>query len=413
MKNKGYTTRLVHADRVINSPSDGSVHFPTSKSVLFEYKDVNDLVDVFQGKQAGHVYSRSSSSSSTALQNILTELEAGVGAITFATGMAAISTALLALLKAGDHIIVSRYLFGNTRSFLETLSHFGVQVSYVDMTDVSNVVEQIRDNSKLVFTETIANPVTQVADLGAIGKLCKQQGLLYMIDSTMTPSMIFDAKKVQASMTVSSLTKYVAGHGSVLGGCLIDTGLFDWQSYENINPLYQKGDVKQWGLTQVRKKGLRDLGATLAPESASAISLGLETLALRLEKVCENALRLATFLHGHEKVANVYYPGLADHPQHFLAREHFNGRYGGIFSIDLSEGLDPHEFLNQLQTVISATHLGDTRTLALPVASTIFFENPEHERAKMGISENMIRFSVGIEDIDDLVADLERAFAAM
>lgn len=410
MKNKGLTTRLVHADRLLNSPQDGAVHFPTSNSVLFEYKDVNELVEVFQGKKVGHVYSRSSSSSNTALQNILAEMEHGIGAVTFATGMAAITAALIALLKHGDHIVVSQYLFGNTRSFMGTLSDFGVDISYVDVTDVSKVESALRDNTRLVFSETIANPVTQVADLAAIGELCKQRNLLFLLDNTMTPSLMLDSQSIGASITVCSLTKYFAGHGSVLGGALIDTGCFDWQHYPNINPFYQVGDPAQWGLTQIKKKGLRDMGATLAPQSTHDISIGLETLALRLNRTCENAQRLANYLQGHPKVDKVYYPGLKEHPQHELATALFAGEYGGIFSIDLASDVDSLAFLNHLQMVICATHLGDTRTLALPVASTIFYENGAAERAKMGISENMIRFSVGIEDVQDIIADLEQAF---
>lgn len=410
MKDKGFTTRLVHSDRTLNPSNDGAVHFPTSNSVLFEYNDVNDLVDVFQGKKAGHVYSRSSSSSNSALQNILCELDNGVGAITFSTGMASISAVMLSLLKQNEHIIVSQYLFGNTRSFFETLQNFGVKISFVDVTDVNNVVEALTPNTRMVFSETIANPVTQVADLGAIGKFCAKNKLLFVVDTTMTPSVFFDAKSVNASITISSLTKYLAGHGNVLGGAVVDTGLFDWSDYPNISEHYKSGDPVQWGLTQIKKKGLRDIGATLAPRSASEISIGLETLALRLERCSKNAMRLATYLHAHDKVKNVYYPGLSDHPQHFIARELFGGCYGGIFSIDLEDDIDSHKFLNHLNTIICATHLGDTRTLALPVASTIFFENGHEQRELMGINDNMIRFSVGIEDIDDIVADLEQAF---
>lgn len=413
MKNKGFTTRLVHSDRALNKPSDGSVHSPTSNSVLFEYQDVNDLVDVFQGRKVGHVYSRSSSSSNTSLQNQLCDIEGGIGSVTFSTGMAAISSALFALLKNRDHIIVSQYLFGNTRSFMDTLSNLGIEITFVDVTDVNDVAQALKPNTRLVFSETIANPVTQVADLAAIGKLCAEENIIFMVDNTMTPGYVFDAKQIHASMTVCSLTKYIAGHGSVLGGALVDTGLYDWSRYPNIFELYKTDDHSQWGLMQVRKKGLRDLGATLAPAAASEIAIGLETLALRMDRCCQNALRLATYLHSHDKVENVYYPGLADHPQHFIARELFKGSYGGIFSLDLVEGADIHAFLNQLKTVITATHLGDTRTLGLPVASTIFYESGAEQRAKMGIGDNMIRFSVGIEDIDDIVADFEQAFKAI
>lgn len=410
MKNKGFTTRLVHADRLLNKPESGAVHQATNNSVLFEYKDAQCLVDVFQGKRAGHVYSRSSSGSNTALQNILTHVEGGIGAITFSTGMAAITATMLSLFKMGDHLIVSHFLFGNTRSFAETLQSLGIELSFVDVTDVQKVKAAFKHNTKAVYLETIANPVTQVADLRAIGQLCQSKNTLFLVDNTMTPANIFDANSVLASLTISSLTKYIAGHGNVLGGAVVDTGLFDWRGFENILPIYRGPDATQWGLTQIRKRGLRDMGGTLSPDSAHAISIGLETLVLRTDKVCENAMRLASYLHNHDKVSSVYYPGLVDHPQHFLAREYFTG-YGGILSLDLVDDIDPIQFLNTLNLVICATHLGDTRTLALPVASTIYFESTAQERQEMGVNDNMIRMSIGIEDIDDIVADFEQAFA--
>jgi O-acetylhomoserine (thiol)-lyase len=411
LKDKGFTTRLVHADRLLNAPESGAVHQATNNSVLFEYKDAQGLVDVFQGKKAGHVYSRSSSGSNVALQNILTHLEGGIGAVTFATGMAAITATMFSLFKAGDHLIVSHFLFGNTRSFAETMQTLGIELSFVDVTDVQNVEAAFKKNTKAVYLETIANPVTQVADLRAIGQLCKSKKCLFIVDNTMTPANVFDANSVLASLTVSSLTKYIAGHGNVLGGAVVDTGLFDWGNFENILPIYRGADVSQWGLIQVRKRGLRDMGGTLSPDSAHAISIGLETLVLRTNKICENAMRLASFLHNHVNVSAVYYPGLSHHPQHFLAKELFNG-YGGILSLDLANHIDPIKFLNALNLVICATHLGDTRTLALPVASTIYFESSVKERQEMGVNDNMIRLSIGIEDIDDIIADFEYALAS-
>lgn len=410
MKDKGFTTRLVHADRILNSPENGAVHQATDNSVLFEFSDAQGIVDVFQGKKAGHVYGRSSTGSAVALQNILNHLEDGVGAATFSTGMAAISGTLLSLFKAGDHLIISHYLFGNTRSFIETLGALGIEISFVDVTDVQEVKQAYKENTKGVYLETIANPVTQVSDLRAIGQYCQEKNLLFIVDSTMTPPTMFDAKSILASLTLTSLTKYIAGHGNVLGGALVDTGLYDWSQFDNILDIYRGADSRLWGLTQIRKRGLRDMGATLSPQSAHEISIGLETLVLRTQKINENALSIASYLHNHEQVSAVYYPGLADHPQHYLAREYFNG-YGGILSFDLVDGIDPIEFLNALELVICATHLGDTRTLALPVASTIYFECSPKQRAEMGISDNMIRMSIGIEDNDDLVADFEQAFA--
>jgi O-acetylhomoserine (thiol)-lyase len=376
---------------------------------LFEFEDVADLEAVFQGKKPGHVYSRSSSGSAVALQNMLADLESGVGAVTFATGMAAISSVLFSLLKAGDHIIVSQYLFGNTRSFMETLENFAIEISFVDVTDARLVRQALKENTKLVFCESIANPVTQVSDMQGISELCAERGLLFILDNTMTPAPILDAKSLNVSMVITSLTKYIGGHGNVLGGVAIDLGNYDWLRYTNIVDKYKVADTSQWGLTQIRKRGLRDMGATLAPGSAHQVAIGFETLKLRLEKTCENAMTIAEFLQEHESVQKVYYPGLSDHPQYERASELFNGMYGGILSFELAENVSMKDFLNSLELVISATHLGDTRTLALPAASTIFYENGPEQRAAMGVVDSLIRMSIGIEDAQDINADIAQA----
>lgn len=411
MKKNQLATTLVHADRKLNSPQFGGVHEASNNSVLFDFEDVADLEAVFQGKKAGHVYSRSSSSSAASLQNILSELDGGIAATVFATGMAAISATFYSLLRAGDHIIVSQYLFGNTRSFFDQLTHFSIDVSYVDVSDASNVANAIKDNTKIVFCETIANPNTQVADLYKIGDYCEQHKLLFVLDNTMTPSVMFNAHSVKANLLTTSLTKYVAGHGNVLGGALIDLGNFDWRTYANIDEFYKGADSSMWGSIQIRKKGLRDMGATLAPHSAHLVSVGLETLSMRMQKTSENALTIAEFLSKNVYIRKVNYPGLLSHPQHALASQVFAGKagYGGILSFELNPDVDMRGFLNKLNLILRATHLGDTRTLALPVASTIFYENGPEKRAEMGISDTLIRLSVGIEDVGDLIDDIANA----
>ncbi|MBF7072763.1 cystathionine gamma-synthase family protein [Glaciecola sp. MH2013] len=413
MKNLSPETRLVHADRLLNRPQSGGVHEATNNSVLFEFEDVQGLVDVFQGKKAGHVYSRSSSSSAVSLQNILNDFDKGVGAVVFATGMAAISATFYSLLKAGDHIVVSQFLFGNTRSFMSSLENFGIEVTLVDVTEARNVEDAIKANTKMVFCESIANPVTQVSDLVGIGELCQSKNILFALDNTMTPHTLLDAKKVNASLLLTSLTKYIGGHGNVLGGVVVDTGLYDWAGFSNIDDKYRVTDISQWGLTQIKKRGLRDMGATLAPQSAHQISIGLETLSMRMSRTCANAMALAKYLSTHKGVDNVFYPGLLEHPQHERAKALFNRGYGGILSVELDASIDVHQFLNQLKLIISATHLGDTRTLALPVASTIFYENGAEQRKKMGIRDSLIRISVGIEDIEDILADFDQAFETL
>jgi len=224
----------------------------------------------------------------------------------------------------------------------------------------------------------------------------------------MTSPWLYRPKQHHASLIINSLTKYIGGHGNALGGAVTDTGLFDWTRFPNIYDAYKTAKPAQWGVLQIRKKGLRDVGATLAAEPAHRLAQGAETLALRMERCCGNALHLARFLADHSKVTKVYYPGLEDHPQHRLAGELFRD-YGGLMSFELVEGIDCFDFLNRLKLAISSSHLGDNRTLAIPIAQTIFWEMGPERRAEMGIAESLIRVSVGIEDLEDLIGDFRQA----
>ncbi|MBY0570084.1 MAG: aminotransferase class V-fold PLP-dependent enzyme, partial [Burkholderiaceae bacterium] len=229
----GFTTTILHSDRQKNI-EHGSVHKPVHTSVLFGYKDARDLAAVFQGKQSGYRYGRQGNPTVSALEDKITSMEAGVSTITFATGMAAIGAVFQALLRAGDHIVSSKFLFGNTNSLWQTASAQGLDVSLVDATAVANVEAGLTPATRMVFVETIANPRTQIADLKRIGRLCQERGILFVVDNTITSPYLFQPKTVGASLVVNSLTKYIAGHGNVLGGALTDTGLFDWAAYPNI-----------------------------------------------------------------------------------------------------------------------------------------------------------------------------------
>jgi O-acetylhomoserine (thiol)-lyase len=217
---------------------------------------------------------------------------------------------------------------------------------------------------------------------------------------------------VQASLVVHSLSKYIGGHGNALGGAVVDTGLFDWAAYPNIFPAYRKVKPEMQGIQQIRKKGLRDQGATLIADAAHRIAVGAETMALRVDRTCSNALALARTLAAHPKVARVYYPGLPEHPEHTRATELFR-RYGGLLSFELVDGADYVDMLNRLRYAVRATHLGDTRTLVIPVAPTIYWEMGAERRASMGIADSLVRVSVGIEDEADLVADFTQALDAI
>ena len=400
----------LHAERRSGN-EHAAVHKPLHPSATFAFKNARDLVAVFQGAQPGFVYARQGNPTTGALEARLTALEGGRGTACFTTGMSAITATLLTLLRAGDHIVSSQFLFGNTSSLLQTLQGLGVTVSFVDATQAGEVEAALRPETRMVFVETIANPRTQVADLAGIGALCRQRGLVYVVDSTMTTPVLLRARDVGASLVVHSLSKGIGGHGHALGGSVTDTGLFDWSAYPNIAEPYRKGDPGNWGLQQIRKKGLRDMGFTLRAEDAHRIAIGAETMALRVKQASANALALAEWLSVQPQVAKVHYPGLAGHAQHERAAGLFKGSFGPLMSFELRPGADVFTFLDALRLVILSSHLADNRTLAIPVAQTIFWEAGAERRAAMGITDGLIRLSVGIEDLADLQADLAQALS--
>jgi len=406
-KSYGFTTTILHSDRQKNI-EHGSVHKPMHSSVTFGYRDARELAAVFQGRQPGYRYGRQGNPTVSALEDKITRMEGGQATICFATGMAAIGAVAQALLRAGDHVVSSAFLFGNTNSLWQTVASHGTEVSMVDATDVANVEAAITPATRLVFVETIANPRTQIADLARIGALCRARGILFVVDNTMTSPYLFQPKEVGAGLVINALTKSIGGHGIALGGAVTDTGLYDWNAYPNIYDNYKRFPAPQWGVAQIRAKALRDFGGSLGPEAAHHLAVGAETLALRMERECANALALARMLEADPRVAAVHYPGLASHPQHALAGQLFRAA-GSLFSFELADGIDCFDYLNRLRLAIPASNLGDTRTLVIPVAHTIFHEMGAERRASMGIAESLIRVSVGIEDEADLLDDFRQA----
>ena len=407
---RGFTTSILHSDRE-GGIEHGAIIKPLHLSVAYGYADARDLAAVFQGRKPGYVYGRQGNPTSAALEAKVTKMEDGVATVCFATGMAAIGAAMLSLLRAGDHVVASSFLFGNSVSLFNTLAAHGAKVDFVDATDAANVQRALTPATRIVFVETIANPRTQVADLVGIGALCAERGIVYIVDNTMTSPWLFQPRAVGASLVVNALTKYVGGHGNALAGSITDTGNFDWARYPNIADAYKSAAPALWGVTQIRKKGLRDWGGTLAPEQAHHIAAGAETLALRMERACANAQALAEMLAAHPSVRAVHYPGLPGHPQHARANSLFRG-CSGLLSFELVDGVDCFEVLNRLKVVVLSSNLGDNRTLAIPVAHTIFWEMGPERRAEMGIADSLVRVSVGIEDAADLLADFASALRA-
>jgi O-acetylhomoserine (thiol)-lyase len=406
---RGFTTAILHSDR--GAPIEhGSLHKPLHLSVAYGYRDARDLAAVFQGRAQGYAYGRQGNPTTAALEEKISRMEDGLATACFGTGMAAIGAIMLSLLRAGDHIVSSAFLFGNTNSMFATLAAQGLEVSFVDATDARAVEVALKPATRLVFVETIANPRTQIADLARIGELAAARGLIYVVDNTMTSPYLFRPKTVSASLAVNALTKYIGGHGNALGGSVTDCGNFDWTRYPHIDDAYKGPRPALWGITQIRKKGLRDWGGTLGAEQAHHLAVGAETLALRLERACANALALAEFLAAHPRVRAVHYPGLTSHPQHALARSLF-ARFGALLAFELDPALDCFDFLNRLRNVVLSSNLGDNRTLAIPVAHTIYWEMGPERRASMGIADSLIRISVGIEEREDLLADFAQALA--
>ncbi|WP_394790303.1 cystathionine gamma-synthase family protein [Rhodoferax sp.] len=410
MATQGFTTAIVHGDKAL-APGHGAVHTPIHTSVQYGFDKVEDLIGVFQGTlKGGFNYARQGTPTTAALEAKVTKMEDGLGSICFATGMGAITAIFLTLLRSGDHLVASQFVFGNTNSIFGTLRGLGIEVTTVDATDVAHVAAAIQPNTRMVFVETIANPGTQVPDMAAIGTLCASKGLVYVVDNTITSPVLFKPKSVQASLVVNSLTKTIGGHGSALGGAVTDTGLFDWNGYPNIFPAYRKGDARQWGLQQIRKKGLRDMGASLSSEHAHSIAMGAETATLRVAQSSATALELARFLEAHPAVVKVHYPMLESHPQHALAKQFFSAG-SWLLAFELADVDACMAFINRLQIPVKATGLGDTRTLIIPVAPTIFWEAGAEVRGKMGIADGLIRLSVGLEESADLLADFAQALA--
>jgi O-acetylhomoserine (thiol)-lyase len=401
-------TAVLHHNR-LSVLEHGAVHAPLHSSVPYVHATTANLIAVFQQNIPGFTYARQSNPTNASLESQISLLEEADDTIVFATGMGAISAVFFAFLKQGDHIVCSRYIFGNTSSLLGTFEGFGVDVDFVDATSVESVELAIRPETRMVFVETIANPGTEVADLEGIGALCRDRGVLFVVDNSLSTPALIRPTSYGAGLVINSLTKGIGGHGQAMGGAVSDTGKFDWTEYQGINPLYRSGDPARWGATQIRRKGLRDGGASLRPDDATKLATGMETLHLRAERACSNALALARWLAARAEVSEVRYPGLETHPQHERAKRLFGAKFGQLLSFTLQPEIEPATFLDRLEKVAIATHLWDTRSLALPVAPTIYHEMGEEGRRLAGIDEGLIRVSVGLEHIDDVIIDFEQA----
>ncbi len=403
----GFTTKALHTRPTHKDPY-GAMRFPIYQSSAFEFEHAEDLEAVFKGQKMGHVYTRSSNPSIEAYEQTIRSISGAFGVIATATGMAAISNALFALLKSGDNIITTKYLFGNTLSLFQTLlSDFGVEVRYVDVNNLEEIRSNIDDKTRLLFCESISNPQLIVPDFGAIKAVLSEKNIPLIVDTTMTPWNIFDAKKHGVDIEIISATKYLSGGGHVLGGLIVDNGTFNWKNHVTLEPYYKKFGPNAF-MARLRKETFRNLGSTLSAQSAYLLCLGLETLDLRVGRSCQNALSVAKHLQNKAQIIRVDYPLLETSSSYENASKQFSGG-GAIVTFSLENKEKAYAFLNALKLIRRGTNIQDNKSLAIAPYHTIYAEYSEEQRLSYQLTQGMIRLSVGIEDIEDLLEDIDQA----
>ncbi|HEX2999753.1 MAG TPA: PLP-dependent transferase [Armatimonadota bacterium] len=389
----------------------GATAVPIHQTAAFAYPTAETIANVFNGHAPGYIYSRVANPTATAFESRLTAMEGGIGCLSCASGMAAIASTAMGLTRAGDHVVASRGIFGGTYSFFtKTLARFGVTTSFVDAGSVSAFEHALTPATKFIFVETITNPQMAVPDLPAIAAVAHAAGIPLVVDSTVTTPVLLRPGAFGADIVLHSVSKFINGHGNSLGGAIIDTGHYDWRQgpFADISELAARAG-KMAFLAHLRRLIYRDLGCCPSPLNTFLHLTGIEGLPLRMEAHCRNAQALAEYLVAHPKVAWVHYPGLETNPYHAVASRLFDGKYGALLTFGVGTRDAAVRFINEVKLALNMSHLGDSRTLVVHPASTIFQEFSATERQNAGVSEDLIRVSVGVEDIDAIREDFAQA----
>lgn len=404
-----FDTLLVHGGTT-PGPA-GATKAPIVQATAFAHETAEELEDIFRGRSVGQIYTRIGNPTTESLERRLTVIEDGIATIVTASGMAAITTAVMTIVRSGDEILSSSSVFGGTFSlFRDTLSNYGVSTRFVDPTDLPALSGAINETTRLIFIETIGNPKMDVPDVAAIAAIAREHGIPLVVDATISTPYLARMKELGADIIIHSTSKYINGTANSIGGAIVDCGTFDWQSakFPHFAPFYKK--YRNFAFTaRTRKLIHKDFGACAAPMNSFLFAEGLETLALRMERHCANALELARFLDGHEKVRWVNYPGLPDSPYHEVARRQFGSRFGGILTFGLADRESAFSLINNLQLATNLANIGDTKTLVIHPASTICCDYTPEVKALMGVTEELIRVSVGIEESSDIIEDFAEA----
>ena len=389
----------------------GATALPIFQSTSFAYDSAENIEAVFAGRDAGFVYTRIGNPTLDQFERRMTRLEDGLASVSCASGMAAISTTVLALAGTGDEIVSANSIFGGTYSlFAHTLSRCGITTRFVETTDVGAYREAVSDRTRLIFVETVGNPKLDVPDIAAIAEVAKEQGIVLVVDNTVTTPVLCRPRELGADIVIHSTSKYINGHGNAIGGLIVDCGTFDWAAprYAHLKPFHDR--VRQFAFVAgLRNRVHRDLGGCFSPFNAFLMSIGIDSLAVRMERHCANAARVADVLAVDGRVEDVRYPGLPDHPDHTVAGRQFAGRYGALLTVSLGSKARCFTFINALRRTHNLANLGDARTLVIHPASTFCRDAGEQELQAMGVTDDLVRLSIGIEHVDDILEDIEQA----
>jgi O-acetylhomoserine (thiol)-lyase len=404
----GFTTKIINT---VSGKADGHfpTHVPVYSNAAFTFESAEAMESAFLGRTPDHIYSRISNPTVEHFEKRVQSITGALAVTAVSSGMAAIANVFITIAKSGDNFITSRSLFGNTFSlFHSTLNSLGVEPRFCDLSDPKSILEKIDDRTVAIFFETITNPQLEIADISILSEIAKSKNIVLISDSTITPPNIFKAAKFGVNIEVISSTKIISGGATSIGGLIIDYGNYNWTSNSKLSDLSKRFGPFAFNF-KLKKEVQRNIGACLSPFNAYLQSLGLETLELRFNKSVENCLEIARFLSNHSKIKKVNYPGLSGSEYYVLANKQFGKLPGSILTFELVSREKCFEFLNRLKILRRATNLNDNRSLIMHPASTIYCDYQPEERIKMKISDTLIRLSVGIEDIEDLLSDIEFA----
>ncbi len=419
-----FDSKLIHAGWDSDADSEGSITVPIYKTTAYQFNDTEHAASLFALKEFGNIYSRLGNPTVGALEARLTALEDGAMSVALSSGTSAVMYSLINIMSQGDNFVTANQLYGGTYTMFDNiLPEYGIDSKKVDITDLTAVENAIDEKTRAIYCETITNPGLVVADISGLGEIAKSKGIPLIVDATFTTSAICKPFDFGADIVVYSLTKWMSGHGRVIAGAVIEKGGFDWGNGNF--PLYDKPDTSYGGMRwghdlgdlsnvayslRLRTVPLRNLGASMSPETAFEVMSGLETLSLRMDRHCENAIKAAKYLSNHELVEWVRFPGLKDDPAYDLSEKYLKGTGGTMVVFGIKGGKDSgQKFINNLKMFRHVANVGDTRSLAIHPASTTHSQLDDEQLIAAGSPAELVRLSIGIEDIDDIIEDLSQA----